>query len=147
MGTDACRIAVVERADQLYAFVTSQPWEEGVCDLAGVCSEAFDDIPATQLQAGEDIQCEFCEKVIKHWIDVYASNSSLAEFKALLDGICDRLDTKNSAHCKHIVDDYYIPAFEFIRNELDPHMLCSMVGLCTDSQTSKAPQISLTKLE
>ena len=25
--------------DQLYAFVTSQPWEEGVCDLAGVCSE------------------------------------------------------------------------------------------------------------
>ena len=37
--TDACRIAVVERADQLYAFVTSQPWEEGVCDLAGVCSE------------------------------------------------------------------------------------------------------------
>ena len=37
--TDACRVAVVERADQLYAFITSQPWEEGVCDLAGVCSE------------------------------------------------------------------------------------------------------------
>jgi len=27
---------------------TSQSWEEGVCDLAGVCSEAFDDVPATQ---------------------------------------------------------------------------------------------------
>lgn len=37
--TDACRMAVVERADQLYAFITSQSWEEGVCDLAGVCSE------------------------------------------------------------------------------------------------------------
>lgn len=37
--TDACRVAVVERADQLYAFITSQSWEEGVCDLAGVCSE------------------------------------------------------------------------------------------------------------
>ena len=83
--TDACRIAVVERADQLYAFVTSQPWEEGVCDLAGVCSEvkikgetqpkssflqAYDDIPATQLQSGEDIQCEFCEKVKKGKVSV-----------------------------------------------------------------------------
>ena len=25
--------------------------------------QAFDDVPATQLQSGEDIQCEFCEKV------------------------------------------------------------------------------------
>ena len=39
--TDACRMAVVERADQLYAFITSQSWEEGVCDLAGVCSEVY----------------------------------------------------------------------------------------------------------
>merc|ERR1711970_25960 len=101
--TDACRMAVVERADQLYAFITSQSWEEGVCDLAGVCSEAFDDVPATQLQSGEDIQCEFCEKVIKHWVDVYASNASLAEFKQLLDGICEKLDKSNADHCKHVV--------------------------------------------
>jgi len=148
MGTfsTACMETVTENSDEIYRSLTEQ-FDEEICDLAGLCSQSFEKVPATPLQAGEDIQCEFCEKVIKHWIDVYASDSSLAEFKALLDGICDRLDTKNSAHCKHIVDDYYIPAFEFIRNELDPHMLCSMVGLCTDSQTSKAPQISLTKLE
>ena len=34
------------------------------------------------------------------------------EFRELMDGICEKLDKKNSAHCKHIVDDYYIPAFE-----------------------------------
>ena len=79
---------------------------------------------------------------------MYASNSSLAEFKALLDGICERLDSKNSAHCKHIVDDYYIPAFEFIRSELKPHMLCSAVGLCTDGQTALPAQpLPLTKLQ
>ena len=114
--------------------------------MSGLCSQSFEKVPATTLQPGEDIQCEFCEKVIQHWIDVYASNSSLAEFKALLDGICDRLDSKNSAHCKHIVDDYYIPAFQFIRNELKPHMLCSAVGLCTDGQTAQQP-LSLTKLQ
>merc|ERR1712223_1216565 len=144
--TDACRIAVVERADQLYAFVTSQPWEEGVCDLAGVCSEAFDDIPATQLQSGEDIQCEFCEKVIKHWIDVYASNSSLAEFKQLLDGICEKLDKKNADHCKHVVDDYYIPAFNFLRHEIDPHLLCSLVGLCKSQPSLPAAPVQQTAL-
>ena len=32
----------------------------------------------------------------------------------MMDGICEKLDKKNSAHCKHIVDDYYIPAFEVI---------------------------------
>lgn len=51
-----------------------------------------------------------------------------------MDGICDRLDKNNAEHCKHIVDDYYIPAFEFIRNELNPHTLCSLVlyycGVC-----------------
>merc|ERR1719158_2829042 len=69
-----------------------------------------------------------------------------------MDGICEKLDKKNVDHCKHIVDDYYIPAFEFLRNELDPHMLCSVVGLCGESgflkapSTSKAPAISMVKL-
>ncbi len=36
-----------------------------------------------------------------------------------MDGICEKLDKKNSAHCKHIVDDYYIPAFEVITFLID----------------------------
>ena len=39
------------------------------------------------------------------------------EFRELMDGICEKLDKKNSAHCKHIVDDYYIPAFEVRQSE------------------------------
>ena len=84
---------------------------------------------------------------------MYASNSSLEEFRLLLDGICDRLDKNNAAHCKHVVDDYYIPAFQFIRNELKPHTLCSLVGLCSPSSaklqpphTSKAPIIPMAEL-
>ena len=127
----------------------TEQFNEEICDLSGLCSQSFEKVPATTLQEGEDIQCEFCEKVIQHWIDVYASNSSLQEFKALLDGICERVDKKNAEHCKHIVDDYYIPAFEFIRTQLKPHMLCSVVGLCPNSRaklTSKAPKVSMTKL-
>jgi len=146
--SNACMETVLEESDDIYKMLTKQ-FNEEICDLSGLCSQSFEKVPATKLQAGEDIQCEFCEKVIKHWIDVYASNSSLAEFKELLDGICEKLDKKNSDHCKHIVDDYYMPAFEFLRNELDPKMLCSLVGLCGSDgflqipSTSKAPAIAL----
>ena len=130
----------------------TEQFDEEICDLSGLCSQSFEKIPATTLQEGEDIQCEFCEKVIQHWIDVYASNSSLQEFKAILDGICEKVDKKNADHCKHIVDDYYIPAFEFIRTQLRPHMVCSLVGLCSPNllqspKTSKAPPaIAMVKL-
>jgi len=149
--SNACMETVLEESDDIYKMLTEQ-FNEEICDLSGLCSQSFEKVPATVLKEGEDIQCEFCEKVIKHWIDVYASNASLAEFKALMDGICEKLDKKNQDHCKHIVDDYYIPAFEFLRNELDPHMLCSVVGLCGNSgflqipSTSKAPAISMVKL-
>ena len=125
----------------------SNNFSEEICDLSGLCSQAFEKVPATPLREGEDIECEFCEKVIQHWIDVYASDTSLNEFKQLLDGICDKLDSKNADHCKHIVDDYYIPAFEFIRTQLKPHMLCSVVGLCPSSKLTSKPQIiSMVKL-
>ena len=81
--------------------------------------------------------------MIKHWVDVYASNASLAEFKQLLDGICEKLDKSNSDHCKHVVDDYYIPAFNFLRHEVDPHLLCSLVGLCTGQQTLPAATVQV----
>ena len=41
----------------------TQHFDEEICDLSGLCSQAFELVPATQLQEGEDIQCEFCEKV------------------------------------------------------------------------------------
>ena len=81
--------------------------------------------------------------MIKHWIDVYASNSSLAEFKQLLDGICEKLDKNNADHCKHVVDDYYIPAFNFLRHEIDPHLLCSLVGLCKSQPSLPAAPVQV----
>merc|ERR1712121_360034 len=103
--SDACMDTVSEESQDnkihtIYEVLTQQ-FDDEICDLSGVCSQAFEKVPATVVGPNADIECEFCEKVIQHWLDIYASNSSLAEFKDLLDGICDRLDTKNAAHCKH----------------------------------------------
>jgi len=78
---------------------------------------------------------------VKHWIDVYASDSSLEQFKEILDGLCDKIH-KNSAHCKRIVDDYYIPLFEYLR-KVDPHMICSAVGICHANANVSHPLTSL----
>jgi len=131
--SDACRYTVTTELKSISSLL-KEIITTSLCDVEGICAAGPPGLPITSnsLQPSEDLQCEFCEKVVKHWIDVYASKSSLEEFKQLLDGICEKLDTKNAAHCKHIVDDYYMPLFEYVRN-LDPHMVCSLVGLCGNS--------------
>ena len=39
----------------------------------------------------EDIECEFCTKVVQHWIDQWKANSTQEEFKEVLDSICKKL--------------------------------------------------------
>jgi len=123
--SDACMYTVHTEIKTIIDFLTEEI-NPNLCEIQGIC---LGDSTAVSTNSVNDLQCEFCEKVVKHWIDVYASDSSLEEFKEVLDGICDKLDSKNSAHCKHIVDDYYIPIFEYVR-QIDPGMVCSLVGLC-----------------
>lgn len=126
--SDACMYTVSTELQEILGLLRSELKPE-LCDVKGVCTANSAVQLAVSPALTDDLQCEFCEKVVKHWIDVYASNASLQEFKEILDGICEKLDSKNSDHCKHIVDDYYIPMFEFVRS-VDPKMVCSLAGLC-----------------
>jgi len=120
--SDSCMYTVSTEIQNIATYLRTVSLSP-LCQDEGTCVSTVDE------SATDDLQCEFCSKVVKHWIDVYASNSSLEEFKEILDGICDQVDKKHAEHCKHIVDDYYMPMFEFLRT-LDPHMVCSFVGLC-----------------
>ena len=70
-------------------------------------------------------------QVIQHYIDIWSSNATEEEFKQVLEQICrtlgqpDRID-----RCLNIVDNYYIPFFNFLIHELNPRTACSAVGLC-----------------
>ena len=84
---------------------------------------------------GEDVQCEFCEKVIQHWVTVWTANTTEQEFKEVLEGLCRHLDKQERVqHCLHIVDDYYLPWFNFLLHEINPHAICQFVGLCGNNQ-------------
>ena len=138
--SDACVYTVSTQLplirSMLEAWISPDSCTQSVCTAKDIVELA---------NVEEDIECEFCEKVIKHWIDVYASDSSLEEFKEILDGLCDKLDTKRSTHCKHIVDDYYMPLFNYIKN-VDPHMICSLVGICHNGHVSDKSSLPLASL-
>jgi len=122
--SDACMYTVTTQLTTIRAII--QAWVSPEACAKSVCLSK-NIVSVTQYS--EDIECEFCTKVVKHWIDVYASDSSLQQFKEILEGLCDKLDKKNSVHCRRIVDDYYMPLFEYIR-KVDPEMICSAVGIC-----------------
>ena len=70
-------------------------------------------------------------QVIQHWVDTWTANTTQDEFKEVLEALCQKLDRPQRVkHCLHIVDDYYIPWFNFILHEINPRQICSMVGLC-----------------
>merc|ERR1712223_1932064 len=128
--SDACRATVLESFADIYDVLVHL--DEGLCDLSGMCPDSsstavttFSAHPVTG-----DIQCEFCEKVIQHWIDNWTSNTTQAEFKQELEALCHKMKPKRVDHCLHIVDDYYIPWFNYILHSLNPKTACTIMGLC-----------------
>ncbi len=148
-----------------------------LCDFVGICSETNADIPAhydvARTPEDPSIECQFCEKVgrwcltkkrgsinqfifvqvVQHWVDVWTSNTTEEEFKEVLDGLCHKLS--NSARvnrCLHIVDDYYVPWFDFLAHEVNPQEACTVVGICGADAPgfmevlTKFPSISFEKL-
>ena len=70
-------------------------------------------------------------QVIQHYVDIWTSNQTEEEFKQVLESICRTLGQPDRINrCLHIVDDYYIPFFDYVAHELNPKSLCTAVGLC-----------------
>merc|ERR1719495_2900589 len=127
--SDGCKLEVLNNFDDIYSALTHL---EPICDLSGICSDAFSSTPTTMTGNAGDIECEFCEKVVQHWIDQWKANSTQEEFKEVLESICKKLGQPDRiSRCLHIVDDYYIPFFNYILNELDAHQACAALGLCS----------------
>lgn len=81
-------------------------------------------------------------------MDTWTANTTQDEFKEVLEAICHKLGSSDRVqHCLHIVDDYYLPWFHYLMNEVNPHVICSMAGLCGQGEFLKIdPHTSITLL-
>lgn len=68
--------------------------DAGLCDLSGMCPSSVSSLNWNALP-NEDIQCEFCEKVIQHWINTWTANTTEAEFKEVLEALCHKVEFIN----------------------------------------------------
>merc|ERR1712223_1620335 len=127
--------------DDIYNVLTHL--DEGLCDLSGICPDTSATTGVRVFSPNSvsgDIQCEFCEKVIQHWITTWTSNTTQEEFKEVLEALCHKMKPKRVDHCLHIVDDYYIPWFNYILHSLNPKTACTIMGLCQSTSVQEQLQ-------
>lgn len=128
--SDGCMMLVEANFDGIYDFLTRELSPDGFCHLVSMCE---DTIPlarrTTYLQRTGDTGCDFCVAIVRHWKDVLTANTTELEFKEILEGLCKQSGSY-AKECLSLVDQYYLPLYNLIMQELAPKEVCAAVGLC-----------------
>lgn len=133
-----------------------------VCDLAGVCTQAFhshsdnypyaprlpQDVQVFDAMPEEDLPCDLCVQLVKHLRDILITNTTEEEFKMVLVGLCKMSDFKDE--CDEFVVQYFDAVYHFLVYELNGKVLCAEIKICPnntrDSITSSATGASTLQL-
>jgi len=96
----------------------------------------------TNLQEDASEVCEFCENIIGDVKKFVASNETEDQVKNYLDAACGIIPVADlAAQCKDAVDTDISELWDLVRADVDPKMICSLIGLCQgfSKQSVKAP--------
>ncbi|KAH8418023.1 hypothetical protein KR222_010609, partial [Zaprionus bogoriensis] len=151
--SDACANLVLTYFNDFYEGVKQHLQSNGLCHLSGVCAARFhqhEDDPkepealATLDGVGDDIPCALCEQLVKHLRDVLVANTTEAEFKQVLEGLCKQ-SRGFKDECISIVDQYYHVIYNTLVNDLDANGTCFLIGVCPKGldRTHDAPIMPL----
>lgn len=136
--SDACANLVLTYFNDFYDNVNQYLQTDGMCHMSGVCAARFhqheDDAKepealATLENVGDDIPCALCEQLVKHLRDVLVANTTEAEFKQVLEGLCKQ-SRGFKDECISIVDQYYHVIYDTLVNNLDANGTCFLIGVC-----------------
>lgn len=143
--SDACASIVLTHFNELYEHVENNLNADAVCHLSGVCSGKFHQHPETTVEitpmsniglvkptktnADPDIPCELCEQLVNHLRDLLVANTTEAEFKQVLEGLCGQTKSFKD-ECLAIVSQYYAEIYEFLIKNLSPSDACFYIGVC-----------------
>lgn len=146
LGTysDACSATILTYFDPIYAQLQESFNAQNVCHLSGQCSGKFhkhEDADKTlkveirplssvgMVDVNDDLPCKLCEQLVGHLRDLLVANTTEAEFKEVLKGLCKQ--TKSfSTECLAIVDEYYPEIYEYLTKGLNSNIVCQMGGIC-----------------
>ncbi|KAG7213045.1 hypothetical protein KM043_002376 [Ampulex compressa] len=143
--SDACAATTLTHFNAIYAHLKENFNAENICHLSGQCSAQFhqhEGEPGKTLKVdirplssvgmvdvGDDLPCKLCEQLVQHLKDLLVANTTEAEFRQVLEGLCKQ--TKSFAtECKAIVDEYYMQMYDYLTKGLDGNFICQMSGIC-----------------
>ncbi|XP_055388775.1 prosaposin [Condylostylus longicornis] len=148
--SDACAYVAITNFETIYAQIQKDISVKNICHLSGVCAVSYyhqhednvgeiDVRPLSSIGVvphdsveklnDDDVACELCEQLIRHMRDVLTANTTVSEFKQVLEGICKQTK-KFKDECLSIVDQYYDVIYNTLVNDLDPNGACFMIGVC-----------------
>lgn len=141
--SDACSNTVVTYFSEIYSYLQENFNANDFCLLSGECFANFHkhDIEITPMSKigyvpvaseKDDLPCELCEQLVTHLREVLVANTTEAEFKQVLEGICKQTKSFRE-ECLSIVDQYYSLIYDTLVNELNPTAACRLIGICPNS--------------
>ncbi|XP_077287168.1 prosaposin [Arctopsyche grandis] len=160
--SDSCATAVFVNFEDLYGHVQNNFNSENICHLAGTCSYKFHqhkpsseeiesadstsnveitpmgNVGRLDIDASDDVPCQLCEQLVNHLRDILIANTTEAEFKRVLDGLCKQTGSFQR-ECLSISEQYYPVIYDFLVRELDSTEVCLMVGICHNGKTIDVP--------
>lgn len=135
--SDACSSIVLTYFDNIYAELSKNLKADNICHMSGACASKYHNHANVEIKTesdsgyvmNDDIPCELCEQLVTHLRDVLIANTTEAEFKSVLQGLCSQ--TKGfKQECISIVDQYYQIIYESLVNNLDANGICFLIGIC-----------------
>ncbi|XP_027843877.2 prosaposin isoform X2 [Aphis gossypii] len=160
--SDACSSIVLTYHNEIFTFIKDGFNKRNVCFLSGMCSEAFHphadgyeksknvlmgveisnagERGRIQIQksneVSDELTCEFCETLVKHLRDILVANTTEEQFSDVLKGLCKQTRSFSN-ECLAIVEENYTRIYQFLVNELNGKVLCTIVGICPKSLDSR----------
>lgn len=88
---------------------------------------------------GDNMTCQFCERMVQHLRDILVANTTESEFQQVLEGLCKQMKSSVKNECLSLVSEYYGMFYNFLVNSLDGKEVCSFAGLCPSPGLTHTP--------
>ncbi|KAK5649661.1 hypothetical protein RI129_000690 [Pyrocoelia pectoralis] len=137
--SDACSNVILNHFNEIYNHISTNLNPESFCLMSGECKARFHNhanveiIPLANTGvihiSDDELPCELCKQLVTHLKDVLVANTTENEFHMVLEGICKQTGSFKQ-ECLSLVDQYFAEIYNFITNELNPSVVCSVVRIC-----------------
>lgn len=170
--SDSCSSIVLRHFTEIYGHLKQSLTSDGLCHLSGACAMKYhrhdddheketmtdDSIEIRPMsnvgfvkkdnELSADIPCEFCKQLVKHLRNMILVNTTEAEFKTVMVGVCGQMRQLKD-ECVNFVENYSDTIFEALNSSLNPELICTAIDICKVGESHREhllmPLIPVTK--